>query len=287
MRESPGLFRPEPGGASNRSDRVLTVHVSRAHRNLVRTTAVLVVLFALAVFVGSRFGWPGLWLAVLLVAAFIGYVLLRSDVLALRAVHAYPVSEAEQPTLCRIVREMTTAAQVPMPRVYVSPTRAVNALATGRGPSRAVICVTEGALGVLDDDELRGVVGHELVHIRNRDTLPASVVGVLNRIALVIPVVGVVLSGLARLAILRSREFDADRGSARISGQPLALASALRKFDTAARELALPTEPGVVAASHLMITSPLRGRGLLRLCRSHPSTPERVARLEGLAGYRR
>lgn len=265
----------------------MLVHDARALRNLMRTATLLIVPSLVVVIVGSRFGVRGLWLAILVVAVFCGYVVVRSADAAVRAMRAYLVGEAEQAVLCQIVREMSTRARVPMPRVYVSPTRAVSALATGRGPNHALICVTEGALDMLDERELRAVVGHELAHIRSRDTLPASVVGVLNQMALIIPILGAAIAGLTRLAISRSREYDADRDAARFVGDPLALASALRKLDTAARELALPTEPGVVAASHLMITSPLRRHGLLRLCRSHPPTAERVARLEGLAGYRR
>lgn len=265
----------------------MLVHDARALRNLMRTAALLAVPSLAVVIVGTRFGALGLWLAVVIVVLFCGYVLHRSDVAAVRAMRAYRVGEAEQPVLCRIVREMSTRARVPMPRVYVSPTRAVNALAAGRGPNHAAICVTAGALDALDDHELRAVVGHELAHIRSRDTLPTSIVGVLNQMAMIVPVLGVVIAGLTRLAISPSREYDADRVAARLVGDPLALSSALRKFDAAARELALPAEPGVVAAGHLMITSPLRPRGLLRLCRSHPPTAERVARLEGLAGYRR
>ncbi len=252
-----------------------------------RTALLLAVLCLGAVYIGSRFGPLGYWLALLAVLTFCTYLLVRSDAVVVRAMRGYAVGEAEQPVLCNVVRDMSSRARLPMPRVYVSPTPAVNALASGRDPHHAVICVTEGALDVLDEQELRAVVGHELAHIRSRDTLPASVVGGLNRVVMVVPVAGVALAALLRLTIRRSREFDADRESALISGEPLALARALRKLDAAARELGLPAEPGVVAASHLMITSPLRRGGRRWLCRSHPSTAERVARLEQLAGYRR
>jgi heat shock protein HtpX len=268
-------------------NRVLTVHDPRVFRNLVRTVVLLLVLASVVLLIGSRFGPAGLWFALIAAVALCVGVLVYSDTVAVRAMRAYRVGEAEQPVLCRVVREMTTRARVPMPYLYVSPTRAVNILAAGRTHSRSVICITEGALATLDESELRAVVGHELAHIRRLDTLPASVVGAVNRLTMVVPVFGVVLAGLVRLTISRNREFEADREAARLSGQPLALASALRKFDAAARELALPSEAGVVAASHLMITSPLRSGGLQRLCRSHPSTAERVARLEQLAGYRR
>ncbi|WP_216853044.1 M48 family metalloprotease [Phytoactinopolyspora halotolerans] len=229
----------------------------------------------------------GFWLGAVLVAVLIVYVCARAGTVAVRAMRAYPVGEAEQPELCRLVRELTTRARVPMPRLYVSPTRAANALATGYGPSRAVICVTEGALDALDERELRAVLAHELAHIRYLDTLPGSIISLLARAAMVIPVLGIVVVYLMRPIVGRSREFDADQEAARLTGDPLALASALRTLDAARRELVLPPEPGVVAISHLMIGSPLGTHGVWRLFRSHPSTAERVARLEGLAGYRR
>ncbi|WP_205856290.1 M48 family metalloprotease [Phytoactinopolyspora endophytica] len=264
------------------------MHSVRARRNLLRTIVFLVVLGLSALFVASRFGSVGFWLGVVLVAVLTVYVCTRAGEVAIRAMRAYPVGEAEQPALCRLVRDLTARARVPMPRLYVSPTRAANALATGNGPSRAAICVTEGALDVLDERELRAVIAHELAHIRRRDTLPGSMVGLVSRAAMVIPVLGVVVVYATRLVVSGSREFEADQEAARITGEPLALAGALRKLDAAQRELVLPPDAGVVATSHLMISSPLgQPRGVWRLFRSHPSTAERVARLEGLAGYRR
>ncbi|WP_216843425.1 M48 family metalloprotease [Phytoactinopolyspora alkaliphila] len=257
-----------------------------AHRSLVRVAVVLVSVF-LVLALASRFGF-GVFVATLACVAGFGTVAyLRSDSAALQDMRAYPVGEAQQPTLCRIVREMTTRARVPMPRVYVSPTRAATAFAVGRAPHRASVCVTEGALGVLDERELRAVVGHELAHIRRGDTLPASMAGVVARGVASVPLIGTGVICLTRLALDTAREFDADHAAARMTGEPLALASALRKLDAATRELALPAEPGVVAASHLMIISPLSSVGRWKRFRSHPSLADRVARLEQLAGYRR
>ncbi|AYY14769.1 protease HtpX [Actinobacteria bacterium YIM 96077] len=266
---------------------MLKIHVCRAWRNQLRAVVLLAVPASVLVLGGSIFGPVGISVALVLVVVFGGYAWVRGVAVAVRAMHAYPVGEAEQPELCRIVRDVTTRSRVPMPRVYVSPTPAVNAFAAGRHPDHAVICLTQGALDQLDVDELRSVIGHELAHIRHRDTVPACVAVALTRVAMAIPPAGVLMAAWARLAVSESREFEADREAARVIGEPLALARALRKLDAAGRALVLPTEPGVVAASHLMITSPLRSTGYWRLFRSHPSTAERIARLEHLAGYRR
>jgi heat shock protein HtpX len=265
---------------------MLSVQGGGARRTLVRVAVVLVPV-SLVLAVASRFGFWVFGTALLAIAAFGVYAYMRSDDVALRDMRAYPVGEAEQPILCRIVREMTTRARIPMPRIYVSPTRAATALAVGRGPHRAAVCVTEGALDVLDEDELRAVVGHELAHIRRRDTLPASMAGVVGRSMAALPVIGTAVICLTRLAVDGRREFDADHDAARMTGEPLALAGALRKLDAASKELALPAEPGVVAAGHLMIISPRPPVGVWRLFRSHPSIADRIARLEQLAGYRR
>lgn len=281
------------------------------HRNGVKTAALLGSLSAVAVVVGSRFGSTGVWVAVAGSTLVGGYVYLRGDAMALRAMRAYPVGEAEQPTLYRLVRELSTRARTPMPRVYVSPTRAVNAFAAGRSPEHAVICCTEGMLDLLDEAQLRSVVAHELAHIRHRDILVSSVAGALAAIVmmaaglsillpggededgpglvsgLLLAVLGPVAAGVIALAVNRSREFDADAAAARITGDPLAMAGALRAIDASTRRLALPPERGIIASSHLMIANPVQRSGLARWFSSHPPMSERIARLEQLAGYRR
>ncbi|WP_026877529.1 M48 family metalloprotease [Jiangella gansuensis] len=278
------------------------------HLNRVKAAALLVALSAVGLLVGSWFGPAGLAVAAVAVLAFDGYVYLRADAIALRAMRAYPVSEAEQPTLYRIVRELTAPARVPMPRIYVSPTRAVNAFATGRGPAHAAVCCTEGILALLDERELRGVIGHELAHIRRRDTVVSTLAGAAASVVMVaaglrlfggadarlgpvgralLVVLGPVAAAIVRLTVSPGREYDADAEAARITGDPLGLAGALRKLDTSTRTLVLPPERDIVATSHLMIASPLQQTGIARLFATHPPMSERVARLEQRAGYRR
>ena len=290
------------------------------HHNGLKTAALFGGMWALLLILG----WiVASWLGnsvFLLVFALIGiattaYGYWNSDKLAIRAMHAYPVSEAQAPVMYRIVSELSTRAGQPMPKLYISPTQAPNAFATGRNPENAAVCCTEGILGLLDERELRGVLGHELMHVYNRDILTASVAaavaGVISTIGQFLsfgmifggggsdedrnPMAGLALAILApfaamvvQLAISRTREYDADEDGATLTGDPLALASALNKLERGTAALPLYPTRDVVNASHMMIANPFRAQDVSRLFATHPPMADRIARLETMAsGYRR
>ena len=279
------------------------------HNNGLKTAALFGVLWAVllglwALFFRDSSGMLMIFVGLGLVSTFYSYW--NSDKIAIRAMHAYPVTELEQPTMYRIVRELSTEARQPMPRLYVSLTAAPNAFATGRNPANAAVCCTEGILTLLDERELRGVLGHELMHVYNRDILTSSVAaaiaGVVTSLgqfllffgggdrrnanpaaAIAMAILAPLAASLIQMSISRTREFDADEDGATLTRDPLALASALRKLELGTQAAPLPVSQPLENVSHLMIASPFRAKDVGRLFSTHPPMDERVARLEKMA----
>jgi heat shock protein HtpX len=281
-------------------------------------TGVLLILLTVVLIAIGRFLFGGAYLGFFVVLAVVmnGVSYWFSDKIALRAARAQEVSPADAPMLHRLAGRLSVQYRVPTPRVFVSPDPSPNAFATGRNPHHAAICVNQGLLQILDEEELYGVLAHEFAHVRNRDILISSVVaviagtitlianvaqwglwlggygndreegaaGVLGTLALVI--LGPIAALLIQLAISRSREFEADHTGAQVSGDPLALASALRKLQAYSQRV--PSPLAQPAFAHLYIVNPLSGRALGGLFSTHPPLDERVRRLEAMAaGIRR
>ena len=284
--------------------------------NGVKTALLLGALAALLMLVGAWLGGTqGLVIGLGIALATNAFAYWNSGSLALRSMHAYPVTADQQPAMYRIVSDLSTRAGQPMPKLYVSPTAAPNAFATGRNPAHAAVCCTEGILQLLDERELRGVLGHELSHVYNRDILTASVAATmaaaimfLAQFAWLIPsgrderegnafgvlllmILGPLAAGVIQMAISRSREYAADESGAALAADPQALANALRSLEQGTQQMPLRPEPSLETTSALMIANPFRGAGgIAALFSTHPPMAERIARLEAMAaedGYPR
>ena len=278
------------------------------NKNSVKTTMLLAGIGGLLVAVGSVLGGRGgAVIGLLLGVAIVGFSYWNSDKLAIRAARAVPASEAEFPEYFRMVRDLTSRAGMPMPRLYMTPDRQPNAFATGRSPDHAAVAVTEGIVQMLGwGDELRGVLAHEISHVGNRDILIGSVAAAIatgisfianmamwgamfgggrdddegaNPIALLLTaLLAPMAAGLLQMALSRSREFEADRSGARLIGDGEPLARALEKIEHYARAIPMPVQP---AQAQKYIVNPLTGRQMqfANLFTTHPPTSERAARL--------
>ncbi len=277
-------------------------------KNTFKTFVLLAGLGGLLIVIGGAlWGGTGAIIGAVVGFAFVGFSYWNSDKLAIKAARAQPVTEQQMPEYYAIVRELTQKANMPMPKLYVTPDEQPNAFATGRNPDNAAVAVTQGILRILDWNELRGVLAHEISHVGNRDILIGSVAAAIamgitlvanflqftaifgggrdddgpNPIALLaMAVLAPIAATLLQMALTRSREFEADRTGARLIGDGEPLARALLKLETGAQRIPMDIDPAHASA---FIVNPLSGRKMnfANLWRTHPATEDRVARLRG------
>jgi heat shock protein HtpX len=277
--------------------------------HIFKTAMLLAVLTAMLVLIGGAIGGQqGMLVAFVLALAMNFFSYWFSDRIVLAMHRAQPIEEAQHPRLYSLVRRLATRAGIPMPRVYVIPTETPNAFATGRNPQHAAVAVTEGIMRLLDEDELEGVLAHELAHVSNRDvlisTLAATLAGAITYLAhmaqwsaffggrsdddehgsnpiamILLAVLAPLAAMLVQLAVSRSREFHADATGARVAGKTWGLAKALEKLHMAQQVVPMDANP---ATAHLFIVNPLSGRAMASLFSTHPPLEERIARLRAM-----
>ncbi|MFM8338610.1 MAG: zinc metalloprotease HtpX [Fluviibacter sp.] len=276
--------------------------------NWFKTTILFAAITALFMMIGALIGGrEGMMMALLIGGGMNFFAYWFSDKMVLRMYNAQPVDETSSPYLYNMVRDLASRAELPMPRVYLIDEAQPNAFATGRNPDNAAVAATTGIVSLLSERELRGVMAHELAHVKHRDiltsTIAATLAGAISALAnfamffggrdedgrpanaivgIIVAIIAPLAAALIQMAISRAREFEADRGGAEISGDPLALASALAKIDAYARGIPFPTAEAHPATAQMMIMNPLAGGAIDSLFSTHPKTAERIARLEAM-----
>ena len=278
--------------------------------NTLRTTFLMALLTVLLVLAGGAIGGRSGMMFALIMAGVMNFVSYWfSDKIVLAMYGAHEVTEAENPELWSLVRQLAAQAQIPMPRVYLIDSETPNAFATGRNPEHAAVAATTGIMRILTRDELLGVMAHELSHVKHRDILissiAATIAGAITYLAhmaqwaamfgggrdrdeegggvfgmIVMAIVAPIAAMLIQMAISRSREYEADRGGAQVAGNPLHLANALRKLEMANQRIPMHANE---ATAHMFIVNPLTGGGLMSLFSTHPPIEERIRRLESMA----
>lgn len=277
--------------------------------NWFKTTILFAAITALFMTIGGLIGGrDGMMMALLIGGGMNFFAYWFSDKMVLNMYNAQPVDETSSPYLYNMVRDLAARAQLPMPRVYLIDEAQPNAFATGRNPENAAVAATTGIVSLLSERELRGVMAHELAHVKHRDiltsTIAATLAGAISAlanfamffggrdeegrpanavVAIIVAIIAPLAAAMIQMAISRAREFEADRGGAEISGDPLALASALGKIDAYARGIPFPTAEAHPATAQMMIMNPLAGGAIDSLFSTHPKTAERIARLEAIA----
>lgn len=277
--------------------------------NMMKTAVLMAAITALFMAIGSMLGGrTGMMLALVVAVGMNFFSYWFSDKMVLKMYNAREVDETSAPRFYGMVRELAQRAQLPMPKVYLIDEAAPNAFATGRNPEHAAVAATTGILNVLSERELRGVMAHELAHVKHRDilisTISATMAGAISMLAnfaaffggrdsegrpanpiagIAVAILAPLAASLIQMAISRAREFEADRGGAEISGDPAALASALDKIHRYAQGLPLHAAEAHPETAQMMIMNPLSGGGLRGMFSTHPSTEERIARLMAMA----
>lgn len=284
--------------------------MNRRLSNTAKTVGLFALMWAILLALGAAISagtndslWLWIFAGMGVVSTFFTYW--NSATLALKQMNAYPVTREAAPGLYAIVEDLTSRAGMPMPSIWIAPTQNPNAFATGRNPQNAAVCCTEGILQVLDERELRGVLGHELMHVYNRDILTSSVAAAMAGLitslaqwallfggrdrdrgagfpAIIAALAAPMIASIVQLGISRSREYDADEDGALLTNDPVGLAMALNKIDNLGRQAPMERTPDRESASAMMIANPFRGKDMTKLFSTHPPMEDRIARLHAM-----